>query len=257
MTPLLQAVLRSYLPGQTPLTEVGGPRPRLDFFDSVVPFDCTAVRDVARTTVAKLAAADDQGNLTGLLDSDLDFLPAPATWVEWKDKTGTRVGVMLNDSAAGRCGRAFFQKSGRPAVFGSAGMLKNLPEGAAIIGEIFDALMTAQGMLVLINLPRVIGRVQHQPHAGLQRELARNKKLIGSFPLNVWTELKLEVRPPKREGDAAHETQLTGEKALEFVRRHLRFQNGKWVWVRWHFRGNPALGIRQRKYTLVDKTRAA
>lgn len=105
--------------------------------------------------------------------------------------------------------------------------------------------------LAMINTPRIIGRRQYMPHAGLQRRLAAAKGMVGKFPLHAWTEIKLEVRPPEEAGDAEHQTYLTGEKALHFCRAHLRVRLGKLEYVRSHWRGNPALGIKQSRYTLV------
>lgn len=106
--------------------------------------------------------------------------------------------------------------------------------------------------LALINSPKIIGRKTHLPHAGLQRKLARAKGIVGKYPLHAWTELLLEVTPPKDEsGLIEQETTLTGERALHFVRAHLRIVGGKLVRVSAHWRGNAALGIKRTRYSVV------
>lgn len=106
--------------------------------------------------------------------------------------------------------------------------------------------------LALINSPRIIGRRQHMPHRGLERDLVAKKKLIGKFPLHAWTEIKLEINAQRDAStDASTEAHLTGERALHFCRAHLRIRLGKLEIVSAHWRGNPALGIKQTRYRLV------
>lgn len=107
------------------------------------------------------------------------------------------------------------------------------------------------GALAFINSPRIIGRRQHMPHRGLERELLRQQKVIGKFPLHAWTEIVLEVTPPKEaDGQHEYEAHLTGKRALHFVRAHLRIRDGKLSFVKAHWRGDAALGIKQSRYRL-------
>lgn len=106
--------------------------------------------------------------------------------------------------------------------------------------------------LALINSPRIIGRRQHMPHRGLERDLIAKKKLIGKFPLHAWTEIKLEINSARGvSADASTEAHLTGERALHFCRAHLRIRLGKLELVSAHWRGNPALGIKRSRYRLM------
>lgn len=111
--------------------------------------------------------------------------------------------------------------------------------------------------LSVINTPRVIGRRQHMPHAGLQRKLAQARGMVGKFPLHAWTEIKLEVSPPRLDRSATgdpHEARLTGAKALHFCRCHLRVRLGQLELVSAHWRGDPALGMKQSRYKLLPPT---
>lgn len=110
---------------------------------------------------------------------------------------------------------------------------------------------TLYAYLSLINTPRVVGRKQHMPHAGLQRDISRSKGMVGKFPLKAWTEIKLEVAAPKWASEKDHETHLTGQKALHFCRSHLRVRLGRVEFVTHHWRGNPAMGIKQSRYSVV------
>lgn len=107
-------------------------------------------------------------------------------------------------------------------------------------------------ILVMINSPRIISRKTHLAQPSEQRKLVNDKRPMGTYPLQAWTELLLEVTPPKDEsGLPKQETVLTGERALHFVRAHLRILGGKLVRVSAHWRGNAALGIKRTRYSVV------
>jgi hypothetical protein len=102
--------------------------------------------------------------------------------------------------------------------------------------------------LAIINSPRIIGRRVHQPHKGLARELKRRD--IGIGQLLPWHEIKLEVTKPRDIYDGEqHEDVITGRRALHFCRKHLRLcHSGTLTYVREHWRGDPAFGIRRGRY---------
>lgn len=196
----------------------------------------------------------------------LMFLPAPVTWIEWRDSAGGRTGFRMDDLGNGYAevwascigsldvpyllklaqlpllGTKFFGETDDPPIhlFGDFGV----EWFAQMIGEVM-------GAMALINTPRVIGRRQHMPHAGLQRRIARSKGMVGKFPLHAWTEIKLEVTPPKLDRGEPRETRLTGAKALHFCRCHLRVRLGQLELVSAHWRGDPALGMKQSRYVLT------
>lgn len=113
------------------------------------------------------------------------------------------------------------------------------------------------GALACINTPRIIGRRTHLPHRGLERELLKRKAVIGKFPLHAWTEILLDVTPPEEaKGLPDYEARLTGEKALHFVRAHLRIRLGKLEFVSSHWRGSVTNGIKRSRYIMTDKKRS-
>lgn len=207
----------------------------------------------------------------------LAFLPAPKTWIEFDTHKGSRMGVLLLEH--GPMAQAFSMKSintgsgvasipcdfwiplcnhpeyitTKPAADYNAAMAaqEKINLSAAEIADISYAVSnTVIGALALINTPRIIGRTSHMPHAGLQRELARAKGMTGKFPLQAWTEIKLEVHAPRVEsGD--HEIHLSGSKAYHFCRAHLRMRYGQLEFVSAHWRGDPSLGIKQSRYKVV------
>lgn len=181
-----------------------------------------------------------------------DFLPAPKTWLEFKD-VNQRWAFVLSDGP---------QNSVQYRVLVLAddddGDWTSDPNAIKIsryyrgddLGDWIRRLLTV--LVILINTPRIIGRRQHMPHRGLERELLRNQKLIGKFPLHAWTEIKLEVsKPPEIDFGPIHEVRLTGQKCLHFCRAHLRIWNGELIFVSAHWRGNPAIGIKQSRYACV------
>jgi hypothetical protein len=123
--------------------------------------------------------------------------------------------------------------------------------GAEFDGVISDVVGVTVSLLALINSPRIIGRQQHMPSRVLEQKLTRGFG-VGKFPLHAWTEIKLEVAKPIEIDDGEpHEAHLTGRRALHFVRKHLRLWNGELIYVTSHWRGDPALGIKQSRYRVV------
>jgi len=186
----------------------------------------------------------------------LGFLPAPKTWLEWKDHNGHRVALLIRQvpdiddmdradttcyCAAGlvRCG----------SISPSTGKIYVQP-GYRDAPHIRKIVSFAVFVLPLINSPHIIGRRQHMPNAGLERSLTRGFG-AGKFPLHAWTEIKLEVNKPIDIDDGEpHEAHLTGKRALHFCRKHIRIRGGQLEYVRAHWRGDPALGIKQSRYTV-------
>jgi len=105
--------------------------------------------------------------------------------------------------------------------------------------------------LAIINTPRLIGRTQRAPHRGLERNLLRNQKAVGSYPLRAWSEITLSATPSALEDGETEEVHFTGKKCLHFCRAHLRVRNGRLELVNAHWRGDPALGIKRTRYKVV------
>lgn len=192
----------------------------------------------------------------------LAFLPAPLTALEvGRAPNGVRVGLILEDRGELAECRLVSSDGDAHAIapesffIGLHAMACNevvyTKANVPIDGWLFSRFGPfIYGALALINTPRTIGRKQHMPHAGLQRKLAAARGMVGKFPLRAWTEIVLEVRPPRIEGQKVYEARLTGEKCLHFCRAHLRIRNGSLEYVSAHWRGDPALGIKQTRYRL-------
>lgn len=239
--------------------------------DDIHCFDVTEVIDFARSIAYDI-------HRTGL-DERSTFLPAPKTWIEYReivpepsDFGGTwRLGWLIEECLAknkislrlacvvpdGRC-----HSSDRAFEFELNPIIAKKDERdrrLAILNDIEDLdriyqpdWRLVQAVLAIINTPRIIGRRQHMPHRGLERQLLAKKALVGKFPLHAWTEILLKVAPPDdKTGEPSKEAHLTGERALHFCRAHLRIQNGKLVYVSAHWRGNGALGIKRSRYKLA------
>jgi hypothetical protein len=215
----------------------------------------------------------------GLLTAEQTFLPAPKTWLEYTmrsefgaDHVVSRVGLLLCEIASNVvfCDVSWLGHDNTwvslPNGFAidltwrgcttnvGAGLVAypvNWPPDADRVALVRSYTALALGALAFINSPRIIGRRQHAPHRGLERELIKHQKVIGSFPLRAWTEILLDVTPPKEaDGQHAFEAHLTGTRALHFVRSHLRIRDGKLSFVKAHWRGDASIGIKQSRYVV-------
>lgn len=227
-------------------------------------FETTAVYDAAIDLAVKFNRVGIPGNLA--------FLPADQTWIEWKSPQGPRTAILLErdgDEARVRfaCAdrdRGIITPSPiKVPLSGNAGPMDVFTVSGAAVKkqEAHDFAVRraylAYAFLAMINTPRVIGRRQHMPHRGLERRLVAERGMVGKFPLRAWTEIVLEVQPPQIDESQPREAHFTGAKALHFVRCHLRLVNGALSLVSPHWRGDPALGIKQTRYSVVPPRRAA
>jgi hypothetical protein len=203
----------------------------------------------------------------------LAFLPAPRTWLEWKPAGyAGRVGFLLEADSAdpqhlARVSEVHCYGEDRGIASEFRGHLelrtKNLtrqlrrlttttPEESNWITD--DHILVQfqlYAALALINSPRVIGRKQHMPHRGLEKSLTKGLG-IGKFPLKAWTEIRLHVNRLVECPEQAYEAHLTGRRALHFCREHLRIRLGALEYVTAHWRGDPALGIKQSRYVVTQ-----
>lgn len=191
------------------------------------------------------------------------FLPAPKTWIEWKHGSGNRIAVLFEQRDNSIAVGTFFcekmaenlgtisTKSGDYYDYGGE---RHMPTFLTELGgqqTCAAILSAAHSMLLLINSPRIIGRRQHMPNAGLERRLTRSLA-GGSFPLHAWTEILLKVsKPPEIDDGEPHEAHLTGRRALHFVRKHIRIRRGQLEYVSAHWRGDPSIGIKQSRYVVT------
>ncbi len=193
----------------------------------------------------------------GVSLDETTFLPAPLTWIEFQQTDVKRVALLLEDLGDGRAlVSAFDDDACMPVMIirHGAGMKFTYQPTTALLDADWpiDTACGLIGFLAIINSPRLIGRQQHMPHRGLEKRLAKAKGLVGKFPLHGWTEIKLSVADiGKRADGTTHEAHYTGEKCLHFCRAHLRIRNGRLERVSAHWRGNPALGMKQSRYKLA------
>ena len=265
MTPLAHKWLRKPA-HHSQRSDVGGLQP---YVERAHCFELTAVRALWKELASSMESR-------GVADGRLAFLPAPVTWIEYKDFCGedrigpyryadilveqddeTAIVISTWEESSSYIGILPLRQSAtieglsreeQPKVW-EDGDDGNETKGARLRYAHRQAGLYAA--LALINTPRVIGRKQHMSHRGLERELARSKGLVGRFPLQAWTEIRLEVAAPRDLMGQEHEAHLTGERAFHFCRAHLRVKQGRVEFVRHHWRGDPALGIKRSRYAVV------
>lgn len=259
MTPLAHAILK----------DACLPRAQRAFKDeSGIVADLYDAHCFEVTEVMALAndLADDLGKI-GVFHDTTSFLPAPKTWIEWREGD-TRIAAFLCAEPGERWAeRLYVMGEPRHRLYHASpkkGRFPLAPQRTLQVGEhrpITRKLIEADGggsadsvlrifaLLLMINTTRGFNRRTHRPHAGLQRQVARARGKAGKFQLHGWTEIKLEVRPPSIETGEAQEAWLTGGRAWHFVRAHLKPSNGVFVSAYW--RGDPALGMKRTRYRLV------
>lgn len=199
------------------------------------------------------------------------FLPAPKTWLEWRiNGCSWRVAILLIERSCELIADATLVVGNyeeKDAVFIDIGYVSLDSADVYYNGAPFivppewkhhpadkmalSFLSIAQMILVCINSPKIVGRRQHMPHRGLEKELTRSMG-AGRFPLHGWTEILLDVtKPPEIDDGEPHEAHLTGRRALHFCRKHIRIRGGRLEYVRAHWRGDAALGMKQSRYKLA------
>jgi hypothetical protein len=254
MTPLYhRLVKRLTLPARdrAPLVD---PHGLLDDLSDVHCFDCMAIGNLmADLSQQEWNSRRDTGK--GVLSRDLIFPPAPRSWIEWPFYN-TRAAFF--DSGSG----VSLVTPGRQVGY----IAMRLWDGDAVeedvecyLGDTLrefqrhivgvttqfasNFLSHAKAAIAIINSPRVVNRVERQPHKSLARRVAHQE-----FKVHPWHEIKLEVFKPRDCGEDGGEGWLTGRRALHFCRAFIRIRNGKLEHVRSHWRGDPSLGVRQASY---------
>jgi len=198
---------------------------------------------------------------TALFDR-LGFLPAPKTWLEWKDSHGNRVAMLIRQvpdiDGIDRADTTAFCAEGSVRCGSISPSYGKIYVEPAYRGDVHTRKLVSFAVFVLplINSPHIIGRRQFMPNVGLERRLTRGFGR-GKFPLHAWTEIRLEVnKPPEIDDGMPHEAHLTGKRALHFCRKHIRIRRGQLEYVSAHWRGDPALGIKRSRYTVTPAVSA-
>lgn len=266
MTPLAQAIANdACLP--VGKRRFGNLADEIGLFDGLHFFECSAVYETACAISGKLAR--DRSSSA----RQMTFLAAPRMLIDCStpehemtsrqafllEQNGetARVTILLMARSDGLIVRVptqlFLPLIGSDEPFGSYKLIVDRHLPRCDVKPAMDRLAAGlMAVLAMINTPRIINRQQHMPHRGLERKLAGSRGMVGKFPLNAWTELKLEVRPPRDATDDGNiEAHLTGQKAFHFCRTHLRVRLGKLELVSAHWRGDPALGIKQTRYAVM------
>lgn len=221
-------------------------------------FDLYEVDEFVKEVRLLLPERGTLSDAIGVL-GEKSFLPAPKTWLELRINGG-RVGYLLclsEDKFSFDLWVAFGSDDIVATEYiGSmpldVGYIPQVSSKAFSYADLAGDLSRIYASLAIINTPRLIGRKQHMPHRGLERSLANAKRLVGKFPLHAWTELKLSISAMMKQSDGTeHEAHYTGERCLHFCRSHLRIREGRLEQVRSHWRGNPALGIKRTRYSVV------
>ncbi|HSF93782.1 MAG TPA: hypothetical protein VLA52_02065 [Thermohalobaculum sp.] len=273
MTPLAHAIA----------TELTLPRARRTFDDQAnvlshiteaVCFEVTEVVQIANALVAEfIADAAPACAFRGLA-----FLPAPKTWIEFRDQN-VRHGLLLTQSdrhnvmaridAASTDGFGSYTIGDLP-LDGNDDLGLSLDADMSIYkrhpyaSDFVDAALFTYALLSLINSPRRINQRVVQPHAGLQRKLARTFGGVGKYPLHAYRELTLKCGPPVDARDEpAWIDYLNNRMPLHFVRAHRRRNAGvddprydphdyaTWDLIKATWRGDSALGIKLTRYKLA------
>lgn len=260
MTPLAHRIVKDLTLPPDKRAEYSDPVTFADMTD-IHCFDCSAIWEAVRDlcySVGKIVGSDHTA-----------FLPAPRTWIE-TDRSAWLLEELADPQLVRATAFTFFKEDGgqferdyiwRHAPF-TVHLVKGVPEND--LGWVYypgwvEDDFTVPGLIIsylaFINAPRVIGRRQHMPHRGLEK---RVRGFLGGaktlFPMRAWTEILLECTPPKDLSDLpGYEAHLTGTKCLHFCRAHLRIRNSKLEFVRSHWRGDAALGIKQSRYILTKE----
>jgi hypothetical protein len=267
MTPLAQALAKQLLmqpKDRHPFWRVEKNSKLLrSVLDDVHCFEVTQTKPLAKELYESLQGVTPEQRME--LFKTFTFLPAPKTWIEYRED-GTRLGNFIGDCGDGRAlmitfADDYFCISGEIGI--NTGVIYTGPPKSRTPEQIAahltpteienldkQMLLLITLDLIIINTPRIIGRRQHIPHAGLEKNLAKGFG-VGKFPLHAWTEILLQVSKPTEIDDGEpHEAHLTGKRALHFCRKHIRIRLGQLEYVSAHWRGDPAIGIKRSRYTV-------
>lgn len=212
------------------------------------------VLDLAKLLVeeeAKLAAA-----------APFIFFPAIDSWIEWEDEQG-KLGFYFHgkqESVTEGFGFLTVQRHDEdnpvmlPLSFDTPGyrleanpapsttFQQRLTFGAAAV----QVKPVVFAILALINSPKLI----RQRPIDVSR-INKKRASLGRYCFHPHHEVRLDV--DKRIISTVSGSGDGTSRALHFVRTHLRFRRGQYELVRPHWRGDPAMGIRDASYRIDRK----
>lgn len=210
-------------------------------------FEVTAAWPLVEELRSRIRGPGDWASVAPMV-----FLPAPQVWIETAVSVAQdrgRVAFLLETRADGVVDVHYIEEeAGAHAV----GVLREADHSAAIASnadlpdqECRQVLSWVSAVLVVINSPRVVVPHTRTPHRGLAREMRHH----GLSPPGGWCEVRLQVTKPRHIDDGKpHADQVTGQRALHFVRRFIRIRLGQLEYVTAHWRGNPEAGTRHSHY---------
>jgi hypothetical protein len=204
------------------------------------------------------------------------FMPAYRTWIEWEDQVG-KMGFFFDGEARSVTNgfgmwASMKHDDAEPVLISSAfnvpgfeltfapqlGIDPSRFERGFITEQQFtlDQRITVQqslttlkpmvwAVLALINSPKIIRRREVDV-----RRINKRRQALGRYTFHPHHEVRLNV--DKRIIETVTGTGDGASRALHFVRTHLRFRLGQYELVSPHWRGDPALGIKDTHYA-VDR----
>lgn len=275
MTPLAHSIARHFLEMRGKKSE--DDRIAMSTVQDIHCFECTEITDLAMDLANTYLTVKKA-------DSKYIFLPAPRTWIEidyaelrkrdslyskvqtTEGYPALRMGLLLTEDDEFIYFKTIQQYKDNHgdigARFSDTGHISKenyitynasdgIPDDRRGSDSPSDNKAMIFAFLACINHPKIIGRRQHMPHRGLEKRLIRSFG-VGKFPLHAWTEIRLEVTPTHdARCDPSIEAHYTGKRALHFCRAHLRLWNGELIFISSHWRGDPALGIKQSRYKVT------
>lgn len=249
MTPLAHEIAKAAL--GIPRARLNGPSGAhvLDGMRDAVFFEVSAAGQAAAGVVHETEASVITLAARG-------YLPAPVTWLEWRDDDARHAMLLMEDERQPGPTRDFvaFLVNGWDrecheigGVFfseGGIGVSPDFPHEEMLAEQL---LAMALGYLNVLNTPSLVRERIVSPHAGLARTLAQRGFMGGKFPLQGYTEITLRpgavITGKGRGGTSA-------DRCLHFVRRHERRVYGVWTIIEPHWRGDASLGMRLTRYTV-------
>jgi hypothetical protein len=259
MTPLYHRLVKRLTLPERKRPRLLDPYHLLDDLSDVHCFECTEVFEVVRSLVG------DRGSLmtdapVRKVAPEVLFLPAERAWVEWCGRDGVRYALFMQDGGSNVSlvtevpllpliamriavgGHPVVDSGTEAFVAEDGGLAEGIPKEIRGMCFALSHILLAGAFLSVINSPRIVGRTAHTAHKRIAREVSRQ------FKVHPWHEIKLEVFKPRDCGEDGGEGWLTGRRALHFCRAFIRIRNGRLEHVRSHWRGDPALGVRQASY---------
>jgi hypothetical protein len=226
-------------------------------------FECTSAFPAAIDL-----RASPEGGLRSWLEDQKEiiqeaFLPFPVTWLEFRLKSGTKFGYLLEQ--CGKDMRVTFVTLCDGVVREVESTLMPLGGSEINPGLVFTSMFSSDGgaerklagahirgwiysLLAIINTPRCINKETNTPHRGFEKNL--KQKYGRPIKLRDWHVITL--RGPREIEDAVNAGATGITRALHRCRAHRRtLPSGKSTIVISHLRGDPSKGFARGDYRVL------